>query len=77
MCVGAAPTNVADSRAKLLLHCHDLVHDLMCLQVPSKAALACCTEGAAHGTPHLQVMYPPDDLAISCSMLENYSTIKT
>ena len=47
-------TDVADPGAKCLLDSHDLVHNLVGLQVASKAALACCTKGAPHRAAHLQ-----------------------
>lgn len=46
-------TNVADTPAKFFLHCHDLVYNLMGLQVPGKAPLAGGTEGASQGAPNL------------------------
>ncbi len=49
-------TYVADPAPKLFLHCHDLIHNLMRFQIPGKAALASCAEGAPHWTAHLSII---------------------
>ena len=55
---GRGLTNIADTCAHALLHCHDLVYDLVLPQVPSEAALASRAEGAPHGAAdlHAQVL---------------------
>ena len=56
---GRGLTNIADARAHALLHCHDLVDDLMLPQVPGEAALAGRAEGAPHGAADLHAQTLP------------------
>ena len=46
-------TYVADSSAELFLHSHDLIHNLVRLQIPGEPPLASCAEGAAQRAPDL------------------------